>query len=221
MHPCTNLNLLVIGQNVFTTARFNIYIDAMKKNLNRSTLELVTWRHLEDEPRFAPIKDFLILTLHTPRTSLDSPLISFFTSWPNHETCSSPSKKISNFLLFATKPRIAKILKRCLLVGKKVLYKSPNDIPFKLSTLRAVNARFVFPWITQTAIARTPDPEKNPPKKRHFSFHIVTHLCQFMAPKFRNLGGQKKSATFWHVKNCHFMAQQMANRSRIQKSVSR
>ena len=70
MHPCTNLNLLGIGQNVFTTARFNICIDAMKKNSNRLTLELVTLKHLENEPRFVPVKDFLILTLHTPRETL-------------------------------------------------------------------------------------------------------------------------------------------------------
>ena len=42
MHPCTNLDLLDIGQNVFTTARFNICIDTMKKNSNALTLELVT-----------------------------------------------------------------------------------------------------------------------------------------------------------------------------------
>ena len=42
MHPCTNLDLLDIGQNVFTTARFKISINAMKKNSNPSMLELVT-----------------------------------------------------------------------------------------------------------------------------------------------------------------------------------
>ena len=42
MHPYTNLDLLSIGQNVFTTARFKISIDATKKKSNPSTLELVT-----------------------------------------------------------------------------------------------------------------------------------------------------------------------------------
>ena len=42
MHPCPNLDLLDIGQNVFTTARFNMCIDAMKKNSNALTLELIT-----------------------------------------------------------------------------------------------------------------------------------------------------------------------------------
>ena len=71
-----------------------------------------------------------------------------------------PIEKKFKFSPFVIKLQIAKILKRCLLVGKKVLYKSPNDIPFKLSTLHAVNGRFVFPRITQTAIARTLDPKK-------------------------------------------------------------
>ena len=41
-HPPQHLDLLGISQNVFTTARFNICIDAMKKNSNALTLELVT-----------------------------------------------------------------------------------------------------------------------------------------------------------------------------------
>ena len=58
MHPCTNLDLLVIGQNVFTTARFNICIDAMKKKLNRSTLELLTRSILKMSPVSPPLKIF-------------------------------------------------------------------------------------------------------------------------------------------------------------------
>ena len=95
-----------------------------------------------------------------------------------------PIEKKFKFSPFATKPQITKsrILKRCLLIGRKVLYKSPNDIPFKLLTLHAINGWFVFPRITQTAIARTPDPKKIKQKTVHsFSFHIVTPLCQFMA----------------------------------------
>ena len=118
-----------------------------------------------------------------------------------------PIEKNFKFSPFATKPQIAKIVKRCLLVGKKVLYKSPSDIPFKLSTLRAVNGQFVFPRITQTAIAQTPDPEKNP-KKWHFSFHIVTDLCQFMVANSEIWGVKKnqqlfdisKIATLWPSK---------------------
>ena len=69
--------------------------------------------------------------------------------------------------MFVTKLQIAKILKKVSLVGKKVLYKSPNDIPFKLLTLHAVNGRFVFPRITWTAIARTPDPPPPPQKTKN------------------------------------------------------
>ena len=106
-----------------------------------------------------------------------------------------PIEKIFKFSPFVTKRQITKILKRCLLVGKKVLYKSPNDIPFKLSTLHAVNEQFIFPRITQTAIARTPDPKKTT-KKRHFSFHIVTHLCQFMAQNSEIWGVKKNEQLF-------------------------
>ena len=106
-----------------------------------------------------------------------------------------PIEKNFKFSPFTTKPQIAKILKRCLLVGEKVLYKPPNDIPFKLSTLHAVNRRFVFPRITRTAIAQTPDAKKKPHKKQHFSFHIVTHLCQFMAQN-SEIWGVKKMSNF-------------------------
>ena len=58
MHPCTNLDLLVIGQNVFTTARFNISIDAMKKNLNPLMLELVTRSILKMSPILSLLKIF-------------------------------------------------------------------------------------------------------------------------------------------------------------------
>ena len=36
---------------------------------------------------------------------------------------------------FTSKPSITKILERCLLIGKKALYKFPIDIASKLSTL--------------------------------------------------------------------------------------
>ena len=58
MHPCTNLDLLDIGQNVFTTARFKISIDATKKNSNPSTLELVTQSISKMSPVSPPLKIF-------------------------------------------------------------------------------------------------------------------------------------------------------------------
>ena len=130
-----------------------------------------------------------------------------------------PIEKNFKFSPFATKPQIAKILKRCLLVGKKVLYKSPNDIPFKLSTLHAVNGRFVFPQITQTTIARTPDPKK-PPKKRRFSFHIVTHLCQFMAPN-SEIWGVKKIGNFFTCQKLPLYGPANGQLVTYSKSVSR
>ena len=39
---------------------------------------------------------------------------------------------------------MVKILRRCLLVDKKVLYKSPIDIAPLSSTLHAVNGQFLF-----------------------------------------------------------------------------
>ena len=71
------------------------------------------------------------------------------------------------------------------------------------------------------AIAQTPDPKKNKTKNGILVF-ILLHLYANLwlkIPKFG--GGQKKSATFWHLKICHFTAQQTANWSRIQKSGSR
>ena len=119
-----------------------------KNNSNHSTLGTVNRKSHEDVPHFGTSNDFLIFTLHTLKASLDWPLISFLTFQSNHEMCNGPSKKFSNFLHLRENH---KILKRCLLVGKKVLYRSPNDIPFKLLTLRAVNRRLVFQRITQMA----------------------------------------------------------------------
>ena len=56
--------------------------------------------------------------------------------------------------------------------------------------------------ITQTAIARRPDPKK---KKKNSSvgLHVVTHLCQFMAQNSEIWGCQKNSTTsqIRHFKN--------------------
>ena len=100
MHPYTNLDLLGIGQNVFTTARFNICIDATEKKFESLDTRARNPKHLENEPCFTPVKNFLILTLHTPRESLYWSLISFLTSRLNHETSSGPSKKIHNILIY-------------------------------------------------------------------------------------------------------------------------
>ena len=95
---------------------------------------------------FCPGNFFFILTLHTLRKLLDWPLISFLTSQPKHGMCSGPLKKISQNSTSSPITRkllIAEILERCLLVAKKVLYKFPNDIAWKLSTLHGANWWFV------------------------------------------------------------------------------
>ena len=83
------------------------------------------------------------------------------------------------------------------MVGKKVLYKFPNDIASKLSQPSCRKLMiYVLPpkWpITQMAIARRPDP---PPKNSSISLHVVTHLCQFMGQNSEIWGGQKNSTTF-------------------------
>ena len=71
MHPCTYLDLLGIGQNLFATARFMVSSYAMKKNSDRLTLGATNQKSHECVPHLCPSKDFLILTLHTLRASLD------------------------------------------------------------------------------------------------------------------------------------------------------
>ena len=76
---------------------------------------------------------------------------------------------------------MVKILKRCLLVDKKVLYKSPIDIAPLSSNLPAVNRQFYFGEITRMAISRRWNPQKKKIKKCSVNSHILTHSCQFMS----------------------------------------
>ena len=91
-------------------------------------------------PHFCPSKDFLILTLHTLRASLDWSLTSFLTSQPKYKIYSGPLKKFHDVSISNRKSQ--KILKRCLLVAKRVLYKSLIDIAPLSSTLHAINRHF-------------------------------------------------------------------------------
>ena len=68
---CTHLDLLGIGQDLFATARFMISSNAMKKNSDHLTLGTTNQKNHKPVPHFHPSKDFLILTLHTLRASLD------------------------------------------------------------------------------------------------------------------------------------------------------
>ena len=75
------------------------------------------------------------------------------------------------------------------MVGKKVLYKSPNDIPLKLSTLCAVNGRFLFQQITQRAIAQT----------LVVLVYILLHIYANLWLKILKFGGPKKNEQFFDI----------------------
>ena len=58
MHPCTNLDLLDIGQNVFRTARFNMCIDAIEKKFKCLDARARNLKHFEMSPVSPPLKIF-------------------------------------------------------------------------------------------------------------------------------------------------------------------
>ena len=68
-------------------------------------------------------------------------------------------------------------------------------IPFKLSTLHAVNGRFVFQWITRTAIAWTPDPKKKT-TKNSILVYILLHIYANLWLQILKFGGSKKIGNF-------------------------
>ena len=73
-HVCIHvphLDLVDIGQDMSTTVRLMGTPNPMKKFSNRPTLQLRNPYILRNMPRFCPIKNFFILTLHTLRQSLD------------------------------------------------------------------------------------------------------------------------------------------------------
>ena len=76
---------------------------------------------------------------------------------------------------------MVKILKRCLLVGKKVLYKSPIDIAPLSSNLHAVNGQFLFWRNYSNGHSSDTRPKKIKIKKCSVNSHILTHSCQFMS----------------------------------------
>ena len=80
---------------------------------------------------------------------------------------------------------MVKILKRCLLVGKKILYKSPIDITPPSSSLHAVIERFLFRRNYSNSYISETGPKKKKKKKKKkkgsVNSHILTHSCQFMS----------------------------------------
>ena len=78
---------------------------------------------------------------------------------------------------------MVKILKRCFLVGKKVLYKSPIDITPLSLTLHAVNERFLF-WrnYLNGCISET-GPKKKKNKKMLCKFTYIDTFMPIYEPK--------------------------------------
>ena len=77
---CTHmphLDLVDIGQDMSATVRLMGTLNPMKKFSNPSTLWAQNPKIHGNVPCFRPDKNFSILTLHTHRQSLDSPLIQF------------------------------------------------------------------------------------------------------------------------------------------------
>ena len=73
-HVCIHvphLDLVDIGQDMSTTVRLMGTPNPMKKFSNHSTLWPPNPKIIGNVPRFHPVKNFFILTLHTHRQSLD------------------------------------------------------------------------------------------------------------------------------------------------------
>ena len=98
------------------------------------------------------------------------------------------------------------------MVGKKVLYKFPNDIGSKFMLL--IDDLCVGPKMANYSNDHSSD--TRPQKKNcSVSLHVITHLCHFMAQNSKIWGGVKKIGQLFDssniLKNRHFSAQQMAN----------
>ena len=81
------------------------------------------------------------------------------------------------------------------MVGKKVLYKSPNDIPFKLSTLHAISGRFIFLQIYLNGHSLDTGPQKNTPKNG-VSVFILLHIYANLWLKIPKFGRSKIMSNF-------------------------
>ena len=145
-HVCIHvphLDLVDIGQNVSATVRLMVSCDPIKKDSNLLMLWPPNPKILGNVPRFYPSKFFFILTLHTYRQSLDSPLISSLTSQPIHEMCSSPSK--TSYMFLISEKTVNHKTSQKVSFGS---YRGPLQIPLGIGpmslTLHAVNRQFVF-----------------------------------------------------------------------------
>ena len=78
---------------------------------------------------------------------------------------------------------MVKILKRCLLVGKKVLYKSPIDIAPLSSNLHAVKGQFLFWRNYSNGHSSDTGPKKNKNKKMLHKFTYIDTFIPIYEPK--------------------------------------
>ena len=143
---CTHvphLDLVDIGWNMSATDRLMGTPNPMKKFSNHLMLRPWNPKIHGNVPDFCPDKNFFILTLHTPRQSLDWRLISILTSQPIHEACSGPWKTSHMFSIYEKTVNHKTSWK--VSFGS---YRGPLQIPIDIrpmsSTLHAVNGQFVF-----------------------------------------------------------------------------
>ena len=173
-------------------------------------------------PRFCPGENFFILTLRTLRQWLEWPLISILTSQPMHEMCSGPSKK--NFCHpFTTKPLIAEILERHLLVAKKVPYNSQMTLH--------ENCRPFMPQTDDLCFGPPMATYSNGHSLENTQCGIFLNACwtesDRLAPSCKFLGQNSEYPALQNQSNFlirpkiskswHLMAYEMANWSHIQK----
>ena len=78
----------------------SVNLNHLKNNSNHTTLGATNRKSHDDVPRFGPAEDFVILTLHTLRASLDAPLISFLTSQPTTRRAAAHQKKIHDVSIY-------------------------------------------------------------------------------------------------------------------------
>ena len=180
----------------------------------------------QNVPRFCPGENFFILTLRTLRQSVQWPLISISTSQPMHEMCSGPSKKIFCHP-FTTKPLIAEILERCLLVAKKVPYNSQMTLHENCRPFMSQTDKLCFS--PPTATYSNGHSSENGQCGIFFNFRkskldTLAPSCKFLGQNseypalqnFLNFSICPKISKSWHL-----TAHEMANRWHIQKSKPR
>ena len=78
---------------------------------------------------------------------------------------------------------MVKILKSCLLLGKKVLYKSPIHIAPLSSTLHAVNGQFLFWRNYSNGYISETGPKKKNNKKMLRKFTYIDTFMPIYEPK--------------------------------------